>query len=145
MKKVLITLCMLCFSIPVFADVIPFEGVDSGFSSRQFLHPASNKIDCGEFNFYASQVKASHILLNSKSQADALRQKIVDGEISFADAAKKYSLCPSKAQGGDLGYFGRGMMVKPFENASFDGEKGKVSDPVETQFGWHLIKVLDKR
>ena len=145
MKKVLIILCLLCFSLPVFADVIPFEGVDSGFSSRQFLQPAANKIDCGEFNFYASQVKASHILLNSKSQADALRQKIVDGEISFADAAKKYSLCPSRDDGGDLGFFPRGAMVPAFEKAAFALQIGEISQPVETRFGWHLILVTDKK
>ena len=64
---------------------------------------------------------------------------------SFADAAREYSLCPSGYAGGDLGYFGRGMMVKPFEDAAFDMEIGEISQPVQTQFGWHLIQLTDKK
>jgi len=55
------------------------------------------------------------------------------------------SLCPSGYNGGDLGYFGRGMMVKPFEDAAFSMEIGEVSQPVQTQFGWHLIQLTDKK
>ncbi|MBQ8847536.1 MAG: peptidyl-prolyl cis-trans isomerase [Candidatus Gastranaerophilales bacterium] len=94
-----------------------------------------------EFN----QVRAAHILVASKQEADSLKQKIEKNEISFEEAAKQFSKCPSGMQGGDLGYFGRGMMVKEFEVASFDGEAGKVTEPVQTQFGWHLIKVIDKQ
>lgn len=94
-----------------------------------------------EFN----EVRASHILVKTEAEANQIKKDIDAGTISFEEAAKKYSQCPSKAQGGDLGYFGRGMMVKPFEEASFDGEVGKVSNPVQTQFGWHLIKVVDKK
>ncbi len=92
-----------------------------------------------------TEVRASHILVLDEQQAKDLKTKIDNNEISFEDAAKEYSQCPSKAQGGDLGYFGRGMMVKEFETAAFDGEVEKVTDPVKTQFGWHLIKVIDKR
>ncbi len=92
-----------------------------------------------------TQVRAEHILVQTQEEAKNIKADIENGKISFEDAAKEYSKCPSKANGGDLGYFGRGMMVKEFENASFDGEKGKVSDPVQTQFGWHLIKVIDKK
>lgn len=92
-----------------------------------------------------TEVRASHILVLDEQQAKDLKTKIDNNEISFEDAAKEYSQCPSKAQGGDLGYFGRGMMVKEFETAAFDGEVGKVTDPVKTQFGWHLIKVIDKK
>lgn len=98
-----------------------------------------------KMNTEISEVRASHILVKTQDEAIKIKKDIDAGTISFEEAAKKYSLCPSKAQGGDLNYFGRGMMVKPFEQAAFDGEIGKVSDPVETQFGWHLIKVVDKR
>ena len=64
--------------------------------------------------------------------------------ISFEEAAKKYSSCPSKEQGGDLGEFGRGMMVPEFENAAFELEIGQISEPVKTQFGYHIILVESK-
>lgn len=92
-----------------------------------------------------TQVSASHILVKTQQEAQDLKTKIENNEISFEDAAKQYSSCPSRAEGGALGYFGRGMMVKPFEEAAFNGEVGKVTEPVQTQFGWHLIKVTDKK
>ena len=95
-------------------------------------------------NTEITEVKASHILVNSQDEAIKIKKDIESNTISFEEAAKKYSLCPSKAQGGDLGYFGKGMMVKPFEDAAFSGEIGKVSDPVKTQFGWHLIQLTGK-
>ncbi len=86
-------------------------------------------------------VRASHILVNSQDQALRLKKEIEAGNITFEDAAKKYSTCPSGANGGDLGYFGRGQMVKEFETSAFSLPVNKVSDPVKTQFGYHLIKV----
>ena len=91
------------------------------------------------------EVHAKHILVDTESEAKQILQKINDNEISFEDAAMQSSKCPSKNSGGDLGFFGRGTMVKEFEDAAFETEKGKVSEPVKTQFGWHLIKVIDKR
>ncbi len=90
------------------------------------------------------EVKASHILVKTEQEAIDLYNKINEG-LAFEEAAKYYSLCPSGQEGGDLGYFGRGMMVKPFEDAAFELEVGKVSNPVKTQFGWHLILVTDKK
>lgn len=84
-------------------------------------------------------------MVSTESEAKDILQKINDGSISFEEAAKKWSNCPSKNNGGDLGYFGRGMMVKEFEDVAFSTEKGAISAPVKTQFGWHLIKVIDKR
>lgn len=98
-----------------------------------------------KMNNTIQEVRAEHILVLSKEQADNLKTKIDNGEITFEEAAKEFSQCPSGSRGGDLGYFGRGMMVKEFEQAAFDGEVNKVSNPVQTQFGWHLIKVIDKK
>lgn len=91
-----------------------------------------------------TKVKASHILVSSESEAKALKSQIDDGA-SFEELAKKYSKCPSGANGGDLGYFTHGQMVKEFEDAAFETETNKVSDPIKTQFGYHLIKVYDKK
>ena len=93
----------------------------------------------------ATQISAKHILVSTQKEAQELKTKIDNNEISFEDAAKKYSSCPSGSQGGDLGYFPRGVMVKSFEEAAFSAEKNKVTEPVQTQFGWHLIKVTDKK
>lgn len=91
-----------------------------------------------------SEVRASHILVKTEQEAKDLYDEIISGKTDFADAAKEKSLCPSGRAGGDLGYFGKGMMVKPFEDACFSMEVGEVSKPVETQFGWHLIQLTDK-
>lgn len=92
----------------------------------------------------APTVSASHILV--KEEADAKRIKAeLDGGKDFADAAKEHSTCPSKERGGDLGSFGRGQMVPEFEQAAFDSEINVVTDPVKTQFGYHLIKVSEKQ
>lgn len=88
-----------------------------------------------------TQVRASHILVKTKEEAEQLRTDIVSGKISFAEAAEKYSSCPSGAKGGDLGFFSRGMMVPEFDEASFTLPVGEVSEPIKTQFGYHLIVV----
>jgi peptidyl-prolyl cis-trans isomerase C len=101
-------------------------------------------------------VKASHILIKVAADAkqpdkDAamtkikeLQEKVKKGE-DFAELAKKNSECPSAPNGGDLGFFPKGQMVKPFEDAAFALEPGAVSGIVETQFGYHLIKVVEKK
>lgn len=88
-------------------------------------------------------VTAKHILVDSQDKANSVKAEI-DGGKSFEDAAMEYSSCPSKAQGGNLGAFSRGQMVPEFEEAAFKLEPGIVSDPVQTQFGFHLIKVESK-
>ncbi len=85
-----------------------------------------------------STIEAKHILVENAYEADDLLKKIADGE-SFESLAQKFSQCPSRATGGDLGQFGRGQMVKPFEDAAFALEVDQVSAPVQTQFGYHLI------
>jgi peptidyl-prolyl cis-trans isomerase C len=102
------------------------------------------------------QVKASHILIKADPKADEaqraqarkkieeVQQRLKKGE-DFAALAKEFSQCPSSAQGGDLGYFGRGQMTKPFEDAAFAMAPGEVSNIVETDFGFHIIKTVDKK
>lgn len=89
-------------------------------------------------------VRASHILVKDRNEAVQIKKDIDNGG-SFEEYAQKYSLCPSGQRGGDLGYFRRGQMVKPFEDEAFELPVGEVSDPVPTEFGWHLIKVTDKK
>lgn len=102
------------------------------------------------------QVHARHILMKVAADADeaakadarkkieTVQAKAKKGE-DFAELAKAHSEGPSNVRGGDLGFFGRGQMVKPFEDAAFSLETGKVSDIVETRFGYHLIKVEEKK
>ena len=88
------------------------------------------------------KIRASHILVDTKEQAEGLLMDLENG-VSFEDLAREYSKCPSKRDGGDLRWFGKGAMVKAFEDAAFALKKGEISAPVETQFGWHLIKLTD--
>jgi peptidyl-prolyl cis-trans isomerase C len=86
-----------------------------------------------------SKVRASHILVEKQSQALRIREELAKGS-DFAELARKHSQCPSGKRGGDLGFFGRGQMVKEFEQAAFSLKLGEVSQPVKTQFGYHIIK-----
>ena len=84
------------------------------------------------------KVAASHILVGDLNTALTLRQKLEEGS-NFAQLAGLHSACPSRANGGQLGEFGPGRMVKSFEDAAFALPVGEISQPVQTQFGWHLI------
>jgi len=87
-------------------------------------------------------VSASHILVDTEEKANEILEDITDG-LKFEEAAMKYSSCPSKQQGGDLGQFGRGQMVQEFDEKVFSMKIGEISEPVKTQFGYHIIKVTD--
>ena len=87
---------------------------------------------------------AKHILVDSEDRANEIKSEIEAGTKSFEDAAREYSSCPSSQKGGSLGTFGRGQMVKEFDEAVFGGEIGKVLGPVKTQFGYHII-FIDER
>ncbi len=101
-------------------------------------------------------IRASHILIGvdqkasaadkkkAREKAESILKELKEGK-DFATLAKKYSTCPSSAQGGDLGYFGKGQMVKPFEDAAMALKPGEISDVVETQFGYHIIKLTDRK
>jgi peptidyl-prolyl cis-trans isomerase C len=88
-------------------------------------------------------IQASHILVEEKDKAEMVLSKLNEG-LSFEEAAKEYSTCPSKEAGGSLGEFGRGQMVPEFEEAAFIMEEGAISEPIKTQFGYHIIR-LDKK
>ncbi len=100
-----------------------------------------------EFKDYEGpeEVNARHILVNEKEEAEDLIKQL-DGGADFVELAKEKSTGPSGPNGGDLGFFGKGQMVKPFEDAVFELEPGSYTkEPVQTQFGWHVIKLEDKR
>ncbi|WP_434055077.1 MAG: peptidylprolyl isomerase [Roseibium sp.] len=100
-----------------------------------------------EFKDYEGpeEVNARHILVNEKEEAEDLIKQL-DGGADFVELAKEKSTGPSGPSGGDLGFFGKGQMVKPFEDAVFELEPGSYTkEPVQTQFGWHVIKLEDKR
>jgi len=86
---------------------------------------------------------AKHILVDTLEQMQEIKLEIVNG-LSFEEAARKYSKCPSAAQGGSLGSFTRGRMVPEFEKAAFELQVGEISEPVKTQFGYHLIQLDEK-
>jgi peptidyl-prolyl cis-trans isomerase C len=88
------------------------------------------------------KVQARHILVGKQELAEELKKRVDAGE-DFSALAEEYSECPSKKRGGDLGWFGKGAMVRPFEVAAFSAEEGAVVGPVKTEFGWHLIYVYE--
>ncbi|MBN2443574.1 MAG: peptidylprolyl isomerase [Spirochaetales bacterium] len=100
-----------------------------------------------EEHFYSPEkINASHILFTKedKAKAEEIREALVKGK-NFSDTAKEFSQCPSKEKGGELGLFTRGQMVPEFEKAAFQLKVGEISGVVETQFGYHIIKVTSKQ
>lgn len=91
------------------------------------------------------EIHASHILVATEEEAKAIKAQLDDGA-DFAALAKEKSIDPGAANGGDLGFFSKGMMVAPFEQAAFAlTDIGEISDPVQSQFGWHIIRLDEKR
>jgi parvulin-like peptidyl-prolyl isomerase len=88
------------------------------------------------------KVHCAHILVKTETEAKAILERLNKGE-KFANIAKEVSLCPSGKNGGDLGTFGRGKMVKEFETAAFALSKGQTSGPVKTKYGYHIVKRLE--
>ena len=90
----------------------------------------------------SNDVHCAHILMKTEKEAQAAVERLQKGE-KFANVAKQISLCPSGKRGGDLGTFGRGKMVREFEQAAFTLQKGQVSPIVKTKFGYHIIRRLE--
>lgn len=145
------------------------QNIKNDMATREFLQAKTEGVaeatDTEVKEFYDSNpdqftkpegVAASHILLKTdtatndvmkaemKAQLEQIRADIIAETVTFEDAAKANSACPSGAQGGSLGNFGKGQMVPEFEIAAFTQEIGEVGDVVETQFGYHIIKVTER-
>jgi len=90
-----------------------------------------------------AQASARHILVDSEQKCLELKQQIEAGS-DFAEVARQHSTCPSGRQGGELGTFGRGQMVKEFDEVVFNGAVNEVHGPVKTQFGYHLLEVTSR-
>jgi peptidyl-prolyl cis-trans isomerase C len=90
-----------------------------------------------------TKATARHILVDTEEQCQELKTRIESGE-DFEAVAKEFSSCPSSAQGGDLGQFGPGMMVKEFDEVVFSADVNSLQGPVKTQFGYHLLEVTDR-
>jgi peptidyl-prolyl cis-trans isomerase C len=89
-----------------------------------------------------NEIHCAHILVKTEKDAQSVLDKLSKGE-KFANVASEVSLCPSRKRGGDLGTFGRGRMVKEFEQAAFALQKGQISPIVKTKFGYHIVKRLE--
>ena len=87
----------------------------------------------------SNKIKCSHILVDKQSEALQLLDEIKKGK-KFGSAAREISKCPSRKKDGSLGYFTKGMMVKEFDQVAFKLQIGEISDPVKTEFGYHIIK-----
>ena len=90
----------------------------------------------------SNKVHCAHILVKTEKEVNTVLERLKKGE-NFSAIAKDVSFCPSKKRGGDLGTFGRGQMVKEFEQVAFALDKGQISGIVKTQFGYHVIKRLE--
>lgn len=106
--------------------------------TKEYYEKNSEQFVTGE------SAKASHILVKEEEEAKNILKELKDGK-KFEEAAKEYSQCPSKEKGGDLGYFEKGKMVPEFEEVAFKLEVGEISEPVKTQFGYHIIQIADKK
>ena len=91
-----------------------------------------------------ASASARHILVSDEAFCKELKEKITSGELTFEQAAKENSTCPSGSNGGDLGNFGKGQMVPEFDKVVFNDEVGAVHGPVKTQFGYHLLEIISR-
>ncbi|MFC1482730.1 peptidylprolyl isomerase [Candidatus Margulisiibacteriota bacterium] len=106
--------------------------------ARQYYNKNKDKY------YIPEKVKASHILVKTKEKANTVYALAIKNKSNFANLAKKHSVGPTKTKGGSLGWFQKGQMVKPFEDAAFALSAGGISKPVKTRYGYHIIYVQDK-
>ena len=123
------------------ASVVIEQVAEEGITDAALKQAYENKFAEAEPE---REFNAAHILVETEEEAEALVAEL-EGGADFAKLAKENSTGPSGPNGGDLGWFSKGMMVAPFEEAVADMEDGAVSDPVQTQFGWHVIKLNESR
>ncbi len=127
----------------VLRDALIRRKIEEGTTEAK-LHERYDQLKQGE-NFAQPEVHARHILLKSKEEADAVIKEL-QGGADFATLAKERSTGPSASNGGDLGFFRKDQMVPAFADAAFALEPGQfTTEPVQTQFGWHVIKVFERR
>lgn len=124
--------------IKIFAISILITGVANAWGVRNPDPSAA------EEQTEVTQVAAEHILVRTAAEAIEIKKNLDNGG-NFEYYAQKYSICPSAQRGGYLGYFGKGQMVPEFERKAFSMNVGDVSGPIRTNFGWHIIKVVDKK
>ena len=147
MKKIIIILMIL---LVLTACVTPVEKKDEAEKQEE---PVKNDTKVEEKEIkdntteekvetMAKKVHAKHILVKTEEEANAILYDLKQGK-DFDEIAKEKSTCPSGKKGGDLGWFGRNQMVKEFETVSFSLKPGELSKPVKTQFGYHIIKVIE--
>ena len=87
------------------------------------------------------EYRISHILVNTKEEAEEIKQNIQDRKKTFEDSAKEYSKCESAIAKGDIGYSPKGMLYKNIENTAINLKRGEISEPIQSEYGWHLIKL----
>ena len=138
-------------SVKAAIDFVTEKVLMQAFLSKYVQKNISEESVKASYNNYIAdetsreEIKASHILMDTESEAIDVINMLNDGD-DFAELAKNKSTGPSGPSGGDLGWFKRGQMVPPFENAAFSLGENEISQkPIRTQFGWHVIKVFEKR
>ena len=132
------------------------ENMKSELLKQYSIRKVLNQVEVNDkeaFNYYKEnrnqfrtneKIHAKHILVEDEQQANQIYWDLKKG-LFFEEAAKKYSKCPSSAQGGSLDYFERGQMIPEFEEVAFGLDINEISRPVKTQYGYHIIKIVDKR
>lgn len=160
MTRLLVSSPLMLMALVVTVSLISFG---TSFSVNHYTainarHQPSSSSSALQMNFmddlqgfmkrFTTKATASHILIKGGAEAanklEDLKVEINDDPVKFAQAASQYSECPSSRQGGNLGEFGPGAMVKEFDTVVFNDEVGKVHGPVKTQFGYHLIYISDR-